>query len=301
MVSLLCILCVLLTGMVEALLVKIRSLHRAADEISRQFAQRLAEDTNVGIDIATSDREMRKLAMAIDQQLRLLRKERIRYEQGDLALKDAVTGISHDLRTPLTAIYGYLDLLRQEDASDAVRRYLTIIENRTDALRTLAEELFRYSLTASIPQYEARETVTLNHEIEACAAEHYGALRARGITPEISLPDAPVRRFLSRTALARILENVLMNAVKYSDGDLAIALSMDGTITFRNHAKALDAVHIGRLFDRYYTVENGRNGTGLGLSIAKVLTEQMGGIISAAKEGDVFTVAVRFSGEESEV
>lgn len=121
---------------------KVYFLHKSAQEISEAFRDRLAEDTNTLIDISTRDPYMRKLATDVNVQLRLLRKERHRYQQGDQELKEAVTNISHDLRTPLTAINGYLDLLEREEKSENVQRYLSQIKNRTDVLKNLTEELF---------------------------------------------------------------------------------------------------------------------------------------------------------------
>lgn len=93
---------------------KIYFLRRSTQEIIDAFQDKLATDTNTLIDISSRDPYMRKLASEINVQLRLLRKERHRYQQGDQELKEAITNISHDLRTPLTAICGYLDLLERE-------------------------------------------------------------------------------------------------------------------------------------------------------------------------------------------
>ena len=122
---------------------KVYFLRKSAQEIAEAFRDRLATDTNTLIDISTRDPYMRKLAADINVQLRLLRKERHRYQQGDLELKEAVTNISHDLRTPLTAICGYLDLLDKEDKSENTSRYLSLIGNRVEAMKQLTEELFR--------------------------------------------------------------------------------------------------------------------------------------------------------------
>ena len=92
---------------------------------------------------------MRRLAAALNRELRLLREQRRRYVAGDRELKEAVANVSHDLRTPLTAICGYLDLLEQEELSPAVGRYVSVIRERAEAMRGLTEELFRYSLLVS--------------------------------------------------------------------------------------------------------------------------------------------------------
>ncbi len=283
-------LCAMLIIIICILGMKIASLHKATAEIGTAFANRLREDTNVGIDVTTQDRYMRKLAQDIDTQLKVLRKEHIRYTQGDRELKDAVTNIAHDLRTPLTAICGYMELIEQETMSDAASGYIEIIGNRVEALKVLTEELFRYSVILAVPPAKTPDTVILNHAIEECVASYYGLLSEKGITPEILLPELPIVRQLNNAALSRILGNIVNNAVKYSDGDLRITLTKAGIITFQNHASKLDAVSVEKLFDRFYTVDNGQKGTGLGLSIAKVLTEQLGRSIHAAKDGIVFTV-----------
>lgn len=283
-------LCAMLILIICILGMKIASLHKAAAEIGTAFANRLREDTNVGIDVTTQDRYMRKLAQDIDTQLKLLRKEHIRYTQGDRELKDAVTNIAHDLRTPLTAICGYMELIAEEQLSDTVSEYINIIGNRVDALKLLTEEFFRYSVILAVPPVKTPDDIVLNYAIEECVASYYGLLSEKGITPEILLPDTPIVRQLNNAALSRILGNIVNNAVKYSDGDLRITLTKAGTITFQNNASKLDAVSVEKLFDRFYTVDNGQKGTGLGLSIAKVLTEQLGGSIYATKDGEVFTV-----------
>ena len=274
------------------LLLKVHTLHKAAKEIERAFADRLITDTNTLIDISSSDRYMRHLANDINIQLRKLRAERHRFQQGDMELKNAVTNISHDLRTPLTAIYGYLDLLEQEEKTEKTERYLEIIRNRVDLLTQLTEELFRYSIIISTESNAIREPVAINGVLEESIASFYTALSERNITPNIQIPEERVIRTLDRSALIRVFSNLLNNAIKYSDGDLDITLSETGTIVFANTASGLDEVQVGRLFDRFYTVEAARKSTGLGLAIAKTLVEQMNGTISAQYDNNRLSISI---------
>lgn len=103
----------------------------------------------------------------------------------------------------------------------------------------------------------------------------------RSIRKVAEEPEEKIVRKPDAAALRRIFDNILSNAVKYADGDLAVTLLPDGAVTFSNSAQALSRVQAERLFDRFYTVEAARDSTGLGLSIAKLLTEKMGGTISA--------------------
>lgn len=277
-----------------ALGAKVLLMRRDLHTLSAQLHDHLQTDTNTLLTSASGDRALRTLAASLNVELTELRRQRLRYENGDRALKQAVTNVSHDLRTPLTAISGYLDLLESEEKSANAARYLALIENRTDAMARLTEELFRYSVILAEEEPLTRDPVVLNDALAESLASFYGALTTRGITPEITLCDARVTRQLDRDALARVFANILNNALKYSDGDLAVCLDEDGTLTFTNHAAALDAVTTTQLFDRFFTVEAAHHSTGLGLSIAKALVEQMGGTIDARYETGRLILTLHF-------
>lgn len=279
---------------IASLLIKIRILQKAAKEIENAFADRLITETNTLVDLSSGDKYMRGLANSINVQLRKLRAERRRFRQGDIELKNAVTNISHDLRTPLAAICGYLDLLEQEESPEKIREYLEVVRNRAKILTQLTEELFRYSVIISSEGDRAREPVVINGVLEESIAAFYAGLNDRGIVPDIQMPEKKIIRTLDRSALARVFSNLLNNAVKYSDGDLDITLSDTGEIIFANTASGLDEIQVGKLFDRFYTVEAARKSTGLGLAIARTLVEQMGGIISANYENDRLSIRIFF-------
>lgn len=292
------LLIVLLAVCALALSAKLFLLRRDLHTLSAQLHDHLQTDTNTLLTSASGDRALRTLAASLNVELTELRRQRLRYENGDRALKQAVTNVSHDLRTPLTAISGYLDLLESEEKSADAARYLALIQNRTDAMARLTEELFRYSVILAEEEPLAHEPVVLNDALAESLASFYGALTSRGITSQIKICDARVTRLLDKDALARVLANILNNALKYSDGDLAVQLDEDGTLHFSNHAAALDEVSTAQLFDRFFTVENARHSTGLGLSIAKSLTEQMHGEISAAYSDGLLMIRLRFNETE---
>ncbi len=293
MVSVLLAVIGVLIFILGVLLVKIHYLHKAAGEIADGFANRLAEDTNTLIDISSRDFSLRCLASSINVQLRVLREQRHRYLSGDRELKEAVTNISHDLRTPLTAICGYMDLMEQEALPAPARRYLRLIRNRVDAMTQLTEELFQYSVILSAQELPL-ETVYVNGALEESIAAFYAALTERGIRPDIQLTERKIERRLNREALGRVFSNILNNALKYSEGDLEIRLLDSGEIRFSNTAPGLNEVLVGKLFDRFFTVESGRNATGLGLSISKALAEQMGGTIAADYDNGRLCISVWF-------
>mgnify|MGYP002507994515 FL=1 len=196
-----------------ALLIKIYILQKAAKDIANAFVDRLITDTNTLIDISCNDRNMRRLANTINVELRKLRVQQRHFQQGDMELKNAVTNISHDLRTPLTAICGYLDLLEQEEKTEKVERYIEVIRNRSEMLMQLTEELFRYSVIISKGNNTIREPVSINSILEESIAAFYTALNEKGITPKIQMSEYNIIRTLDRSSLARVFSNLLNNGL----------------------------------------------------------------------------------------
>lgn len=291
-----CLVCI-----IAVLFIKVCLLRRSAGEIREGIGRILTTETNALLTISSHDGEMKRLAAALNVELRNLRKQRHRYEQGDLRVKEAVANISHDIRTPLTALCGYLELAKQQiaqmpeqDAAETLRRYLEIMENRAEVLTQLTEELFRYAVVTSDISTVIFEEVILNHLLEESISIYYAALKENKITPLIFMPENMVKCRLNKNILSRIIGNIISNAIKYSDGDLRITLTENGEMVFSNHASGLDEVQAGKLFERFYTVHTARKSTGLGLSIAKQLTEQLGGTIDAGYREGMLSISLFF-------
>lgn len=288
---------VLLAAICAVLLMRLLSLRAALREMVQSLDDKLQSDTNTVLSISSGDRTIRAIAAQWNRHLRVLRREQLRLRCGDRELKDAVTGISHDLRTPLAAICGYLELLSREPLSEKAERYLAILRERTETMRGLTEELFRYSVILDTEETCTAQPVCVQDILEQSLAGLYGTLSMRGMVPEIVMPEEPVVRMLDAGILRRIFDNILSNAAKYSDGDLSVRLTPDGTVYFENSAKSLDTVQTARLFDRFFTVQTARDGTGLGLSIAKQLTEKAGGTISATYRAGCLSIRAAFPAE----
>ena len=287
------ILCMVLAIALIVAVIKNALLKKSMEEIFTDFERCIKEDTNVQISISSGDKTARQLAKAINLQLSELRKIKQQYSNGDRELKEAITNISHDLRTPLTAICGYLDLLEKQELSEDTERYIEQVRNRTEVLKQFTEELFRYSVIASTPAL-TYEKINLCRILEESLISFEGTMQQADIAPEIHMPNAPVWRVLDASAVARIFGNLINNAIRYSDGDLSVRMDDDGRISFINTAKELSTVEVGKLFDRFYTVDSARKTTGLGLSIAKTLVEQMNGSIAASYENGKLNITIFF-------
>ena len=324
------ILCVILLVITLSLALKIHLLHSSFLRISEGLTDILEEgvETNALLTLVSRDRHLCRMTAVLNRQLKLLRKEHLRYVNGDRDLREAIANISHDLRTPLTTINGYLDLLCRElapvplealqeettesrarteqtenrEKSQNVQRYLNMIRSRTEAMKQLTEELFHYSITLSARK-EDPVSLSLNQVLEESLISFYQELEEHHITPVIQMPQAPVLRTLDKASLVRVFGNIIGNAVKYSQGDLRITLTKQGSVIFSNQAPGLTPVTAAKLFDRYFTVETvsasgsprpRTTGGGLGLSIAKLLTEQMGGSVNAAYKDGELHITVQF-------
>ncbi|MCI8283748.1 MAG: HAMP domain-containing histidine kinase [Firmicutes bacterium] len=285
--------CILLC-IIIFLTIKLIMIKKSAKEIADKFSEIINSETNILIDISSRDSQMRRLAAQINTQLRNLRSERHRLRHEDIKLKDSVTNISHDLRTPLTAICGYLDLLEREDLNENAQRYINIIKNRVKLMEQFTEELFGYSVVLTKPDLSKKEPIIINHILEESILSFYMALNENNITPNINITAKPIIRNLNKSALSRIFANLINNAIKYSDGDLNISLLESGEIIFSNTASDLDEIQTGRLFDRFYTVETAQRSTGLGLSITRTLTEQMDGTIKADYSSNRLNIYLNF-------
>ncbi len=291
---LLAVIIIILFGAVFGLRAKLFFVQRDIAAIVKDLKDKMNSDTNTPIMTASSDRTVCRLASELNAELSVLRAQKLRLDNRNTELQNAVTNIAHDLRTPLTSISGYLELLEEEQPEGKLAGYCEVIRERTEALKELTEELFQYSVTENTADELKKEPLILNNELEKALAAAYRTLSDAGIKPDINMPDEPVVRELDCKALQRVFGNILGNAAKYSSGELSVTLDADGTIQFSNPAPSLSEIEVGKLFDRYYTVENAGASTGLGLSIAKLLTEKMDGNISASFKDDIFEIVLRF-------
>lgn len=289
------VLCLLCAAVVIILLIaKIYMLKKSAREISEQFADRLKKDTNTPVYISSSDKDIKQLADSINTQLAILRNEQLSYINGNNELKNSITNISHDLRTPLTTIRGYLDIAKKTDDTQKLHRYMDIISERTDAMQKLTEELFCYSMIVSKDEAPELEDVYINQLLAESISSFYPVLTQNNITPVIDITDEKIIRRVNKESMSRVFSNILHNAVKYSKGDLEIHLDDTGIITFSNTADEITPIQAEQLFDRFYTVETARGSTGLGLHIARYLLNEIGGSITASYQKGklIFTITI---------
>lgn len=262
--------------------------------IGESLARIINTDTNNLITISSNDKELKELAKKLNASLKDLRKLELEYKKGNQELKTSITNISHDLRTPLTAIRGYLDLMDSRNLTEQQRNYLKIIDRKVSDLTCLTEQLFDFSKTLDIQEGLKKVNVCINGVLEDTLASFYSLFKKAKITPNIKICEAKVIRLLNENVLKRIFENIVSNAIKYGENDFYVKMESDGTIEFSNKTEKLDVTSLEKLFDRYYTVRNARKSTGIGLAIAKQLVDLSEGWIEAEYKNCLLTIRVKF-------
>jgi signal transduction histidine kinase len=277
------------------LIAKIVAMRLSVKEIASDFAHRADLQSNTLIGVSSRDKQIRTLAKEINETLVKLRDAFNRYRLGDAEVKTAITNITHDLRTPLTAISGYIELIEKSDDKEEKDRYFSIIKERVGHMKKLTDELFEYSIITAGEPTEEKQEVNVNKVLENSLMNFYPALKERGIEPEVNITEEVVVRTLYPSYTERIIGNLISNALKYSDGDLEVTLDEKGLFKIANSSKELSNVDVYRLFDRFYTVESARNySTGLGLSIVRVLSQRMDLSLNAKYEEGRLVIEIGF-------
>lgn len=292
-IGILIIIAILLVSCI-LLIFKLYFLRNSINEIAKSFSFIINADTNNIISISSTDKSIKNLAINLNRDLIDLRTRKLQYDNGNQELKKIITNISHDLRTPLTAIKGYIDLMDEDALSKKQKQYLNIIEKKSNELTELTEQLFDFSKTIDFDIAIKKEKYCINEILEETLISYYSIFKEKNIVPEIMICKEKIYKLVNKNALIRIFENVLSNIFKYSNGNFKVELKNDGIITFSNKATLLDETTVQKIFNRYFSVENAKESTGIGLSIAKQLVELNNGNIYADYKKETLYISISF-------
>ena len=231
------------------------------------------------------------------------------YEETRQNFKSMVTTISHDFRTPLTSISGYVQILLDDDevSYENRQKYLKIIESRAISLSSLIEDFYTVSSIESLDYPYNLTTISLSEILRAQIAAYYVELEKRYSTIEVDIVESPCYMISDRTSLQRIFSNLIKNALSYGIDKIRISLKEDENsykIEFSNSLyENADKNIANKIFERNYSVNwaSSSKSTGLGLSIAKSMTEKMGGSIGAEVIDDMLVFSIEFEKTENSI
>lgn len=243
--------------------------------------------TEKKIDITLLDKDIEKMTIEINNLIDLHALSNIEKKSAERELKQAIANISHDLRTPLTSILGYIQLIEKPEVTDEERKeYLAIAKDRAKRLQILLNDFFELSVIESVDHSLKFEKLGLNSIVEEIAINLYDQFNEQQIVPSIKIPQEQMNIIGDESAIKRVIENLVINAIRYSDGNVSITLERNNTkinLTISIDVKDITEKDVELFFNRFYTADQTRSGkgTGLGLSIAKALMDKMNGKLSA--------------------
>ena len=287
---------VMLCILVFILIAYIAFIQKQLRSINRQLDKRLSENTRQPLTIDLFNKTINKLAININLCLKLEEKQRLEGIREQKQFKELISNISHDLRTPLTAIKGYQQLLEKETLSDAQLEKLHTAQKYTDELGDLIEHFFEYSYLITARVEPSLEKINLTNLAIDCVLSYIGIFEEKNISVNIE-ETPPIYVLGDKNMLTRVIENLLNNCAKHSLGDIDVKIESKSKarITFINPVNPNININVDKLFHRFYTGDSTRNkSTGLGLSIVEFLVEQMNGNVGAYLDTKSNKIAIFF-------
>lgn len=277
------------------LLIRVYSLERNLRQGAKQLKERRTEGGGAPLRLAAPNPAAEELLSEVNTLLREGESQRADFRSREQALRRQIANVSHDLRTPLTSILGYLQLLEGPDVSEEQREeYLRIIEGRARVLQSLIASFYDLSRLEAGEYPIERERVDLREVISELLAAFYDELD-RKFTVTVDIPEDLPPVWGDRAALTRVYSNLIRNALEHGEGELTISAAKEGDrvgTRFSNTGAELTEEELPHVFDRFFTSDKTRSGrnTGLGLAIVKTLTEQMLGTVAAELTAGIFSV-----------
>lgn len=258
----------------------------------------LLHNSNKRLEQLIPSKDISKLLELLNELMQKHRILKVEYEEKDEAFKQLIINLSHDIRTPLTSLDGYFQLLTNAKEPEVRKRYITIIEGRINQLTEMLDQLFLYMKLQNNCYELSLEKCNLSQILCECLLDFYEQFTSRGIEPVIQLPEEEVIMLGNPSALTRILQNMIKNALEHGNEHFQITLEKEEEIiiSFKNGYANGEGIEFSLVFERFYKADKARTqtSTGLGLSIAKELTEKIGGSIEAISEDTEFLIKVHF-------
>lgn len=287
------------TVAVIVLLIQMTGYRRQVKKTCRQLAFIRENDTNRKLQREGGFPELDALRREVSEILEQTRKLNRETMQGETLFKETITNISHDIRTPLTSLDGYFQLLQQEKDEKERSRYIEIIRERISSLNAMLEELFTYTKLQDKKYELAMEEVDFGKCVYDTVFSFYEEFKEKRIEPEIDFAEGTYYVWGNKDAVRRIVQNVIKNALEHGTSFITMQLyEEDGRVIFAcaNRIEYAEQIDTERVFMRFYKADSARthSSTGLGLSIAKGFAEKMGGRMEAELTDSVFKIKATF-------
>lgn len=275
-------------------------LYKEVRNITNQLKEINKVKTNSKVLLSTSNKGAKKLTLEINKALEEKQKAEAEHKKMDLEIRQAIANVSHDLRTPLTSIMGYIQLMEDSRlCEDEKSQYLDIVKKRTKSLQVLIDSFYDLSRLEGKEYKFSLKSMNLYNILCDTIALFYNDFLDKGIEPIMNLEEKLPLVIVDDNAVRRVISNLIQNMLKYSKEFINISLRQQENhviMTFTNDAKDLEKEDVEQLFNRFFTGDRTRSGknTGLGLAITKELVEQMGHKIFAELSGGKLSIIIKW-------
>ena len=286
---------VVLSILVITLLIRVVTTNIELKNITRELKEITEKDTNLLLSTSSGDKSIKILVDSLNKELKKLLSLKREYSKGIFDVKKSAENIAHDIRTPLTAIKGYVDLLEKEELSEEGRKYLEIIKGRVDYMKEMIDELF-LSLSMRSRGVLNLSNIDAKSILEEALVSNYKEFEKKGMTPSLITPNEKVIIKADSKALYRAYSNIISNALKYGEGEFKVEMDEKGNTIFSNLAPNMDSVEANKLLDRYYTISDAKASSGIGLSISKEILQEMGGELKVKLENQRLYISIIYKG-----
>ena len=284
---------VVLSILVITLLIRVVTTNIELKNITRELEEITEKDTNLLLSTSSGDKSIKILVDSLNKELKKLLSLKREYSKGIFDVKKSAENIAHDIRTPLTVIKGYVDLLEKEELSEEGRKYLEIIKGRVDYMKEMIDELF-LSLSMKSRGVLNLSNIDAKSILEEALVSYYNEFKKKGMSPSLMTPNEKVIIKADSKALYRAYSNIISNALKYGEGEFKVEMDEKGNTIFSNLAPNMDSVEANKLLDRYYTISDAKASSGIGLSISKEILQEMGGELKVKLENNRLYISITY-------
>lgn len=284
---------------VASFIIYILVMKKQIRDMKKQLENTKDLSYNKQIQLQLIDKDLEKLAAEFNKNIDYQKHLKLEYEASERQLKQSISDIAHDLRTPLTVIKGNLQLLEQAETDEALLEYIKICQSKAEVLKQMIDDFFEMSVLESDISEVPLQSINATNLLMQFVLDHEALIREKDLTPDIRLPEKSVMLKGDAAFIGRMLSNLLNNILKYGREGFEIGLIEEGNnvvIYFANEVDKGVNIEVDRLFDRTYRADTARNegSAGLGLYIVKVLAMKQGGSVSAAMDGGKLIIKLFF-------
>jgi signal transduction histidine kinase len=293
---------VVLTVVAVLLVTRLVLIRRTLREIREELTKTREMSYNRQIRISLVDRELTEVTAEINRNLDYQKQLKLQAERAEAGLRQSISDIAHDLRTPLTVVKGNLQLLEQDqELGEKSRAVLRVCREQSDRLKEMVDDFFEMSVLESEHTAAVLRRVDITAVLMQFIIDHEAVLRAHALEPELELPEKSIFIQADEQMLTRMLGNLLNNTVKYAKGTFRVQLETveEGRycrLTFSNAVEHEERLNVSQLFERSYRADGARGGrgAGLGLYIVKLLAEKQGARVQAECEQHLLSIQLEF-------